>query len=186
MTDEHIELMLEEMAMKDWKVVVLHCQPQLMLRIVEHSVTNNLFGTGYGWFLSETAMTYDKEDLKRLPEGLMGIRGFYRNKTRGLLKAAARTISCAYECMQECFSDISLPVPLDDSLSSSSSLSYSGLNVSSHSPSSSLLFKRSLSSFQDLSSPPPSLSLPSEDAASVPLKDRFRVTCNDTTQYFTQ
>ncbi|XP_025110190.1 glutamate receptor ionotropic, NMDA 3A-like [Pomacea canaliculata] len=43
---------MEVIAVKGWKIVVLHCEPRLMVRIVAKSVAMNLFGTGYGWFLA--------------------------------------------------------------------------------------------------------------------------------------
>ncbi|XP_070196560.1 uncharacterized protein [Littorina saxatilis] len=190
MSDEGIESMMEDVSSKGWKIIVLHCQPQLMLRVVRQAVEMNLFGTGYGWFLSEAAMTYDKAELRTLPEGLLGLRGFYRNQTRGLLRAAARTISCAYACMQECFRDISYPVPssFSSSSSSSSSLLYNH-SSSSSSPSSELskrtsspsLWSSSSDSLSSTSSPFLSLGV-----ESIPFTEKFRVSCNTTTQYFTK
>ncbi|KAL8589031.1 hypothetical protein ACOMHN_048012 [Nucella lapillus] len=191
-TDQQIDLLLEHLAQKGWKIVVLHCRPKLMVRIVERAVSWNLFGTGYGWFLSETAMTMSVDDLKRLPEGLLGLRGFYRNRTRGLLRAAARTIHCAYSCMQECFvGDIlqpAVPSLKPSSLSSSSSSSSSLLsshNRSLGSPSSAGVLFTGDSVLSSSYPSSPLLSSSSRSLRSVLLSSRFRVSCGDISHYFT-
>ncbi|KAK7495078.1 hypothetical protein BaRGS_00013718 [Batillaria attramentaria] len=103
MSDEDIQHVLEDLAVTGWKILVLHCRPHLMARIVTTSVSMSLFGTGYGWFLSQTSMTRDPDVLRTLPEGLLGLQSFYLNQTRGVLEAASLTIGCAYQCMQECY-----------------------------------------------------------------------------------
>lgn len=204
---EDLKLLMEVIAVKGWKIVVLHCEPRLMVRIVAKSVAMNLFGTGYGWFLSEKATTTDPKVLRGLPEGLLGLQGFYSTGTSGVLAAASRTISCAYECMQECYDNLNAPptVPPVPSLAASST---SGSYPSSSSSSSSASYSDESTSvtlsnlFSFLSSPqmsrlsaplsesPLSSTLSAESWPSYadfpPLADTFRVSCNNTTHYFTQ
>lgn len=46
---------LIDLSNKGWKVIVLHCSPELMLRVVTVALSTRLYNSGYAWFLSEMA-----------------------------------------------------------------------------------------------------------------------------------
>ncbi|KAH9523403.1 Glutamate receptor ionotropic, NMDA 3A [Bulinus truncatus] len=144
-------LKLTELSNIGLKVFVLHCSPELMLKVVKAALTTRLYNTGHAWFLSEMAFSRDPEVIAQLPEGLLAIDNFWLGGLSDTIASSFSYVIATVSFMVS-LSDPTSPdtfVPYDDPQATSldnRTVVHVGLRHSHKFPS---LFKRQLQNVLD-------------------------------------
>ena len=96
-SDHRIDYKLLNLLENQSRLVVLHCSPQLALRVFRVAEANGFIGKGYAWFVTEDVVTHRSDLFHHYPVGLVSVRLDHQGSFSGLLEDSAHLVASATE-----------------------------------------------------------------------------------------